>query len=128
MLPPNAVQRPSGNHEPRKTGIPKRKKASLEARFLANPITRSRELTRSNQPIPHSSRATLMSAAIADSSATATYADDIFNLVLSQLMPPRSIWFPLDTTILGMFLATARQARGGGTPGRSNKQVGDAAG
>jgi hypothetical protein len=47
-----------GNHEPPKIRIPKRKKASPNARFLAKSITRSNPIVPVPQPDPYSSRAT----------------------------------------------------------------------
>jgi hypothetical protein len=49
---------PSKNHEPPKSGIPKRKKIAMHTGFLAKSITSSGKIMVSDQSLPNSSRAT----------------------------------------------------------------------
>jgi hypothetical protein len=56
---PDSESRRRRNHEPPKSGIPKRKKIAMHIGFLAKSITFSGQIMASDQLLPNSSRATV---------------------------------------------------------------------
>jgi hypothetical protein len=54
---PDSESRHRRNHEPPKSGIPKRKKIAMHIGFLAKSITFSGQIMASDQLLPNSSRA-----------------------------------------------------------------------